>query len=443
MQPNIILIMTDDLGYGHLGCYGQEIIETPHLDQLAHEGVRFTQSYAGCAVCAPSRSVLMTGYHAGHTPVRGNSGGIPLRREDVTMAEMLRQAGYTTALFGKWGLGDARTSGAPNRQGFDEFFGYLHQKHAHFAYTDYLWHNEHQYPLEGNRGGRREQYSHDVIMEKALDFIRERDEQPFFCFLSLTIPHHEWTAPAEAMKQYSGRFEEHPPEFRWREGYACPDEPKATLAAMISHMDRGVGQLMALLDEKGIREKTLVVFSSDNGADSYSIPSPEFFKANGPLRGYKGDLYEGGIRIPTIANWPGHIPQGATSDHVWYFADLMPTFAELAGDEGTMPSDVDGISILPALIGEDTAGRAQEQHELLYWEEGGARAGRMGDWKAVAPRAGAPLELYDLGVDLGEKNNVAAQHPDIVARMAALLEENHVDAPPQIAPDTPDGRYYR
>jgi len=444
--PNIVLIMADDLGYGHLGCYGQQIIQTPNIDRLAREGLRFTQAYAGCSLCAPSRSVLMTGYHAGHTPVRGNSGGIPLRDGDVTMAEVLQAAGYRTGLFGKWGLGDARTTGAPNEQGFDEFFGYLHQKHAHFYYTDYLWHNREPYPLEANRDGRRQRYSHDVIVERALDFIRQEQDAPFFCFLSATIPHHEWTVPEESLEQYASSFEEQPPRFRWRQGYAMPKKPKANMAAMISHLDRGVGKVMQTLEERGLSEDTLVIFTSDNGADSYSLASPTFFQANGALRGYKGSLYEGGIRVPAIAHWPGHIAPGTASEHAWYFADLLPTCAELAGNAPGVPADVDGVSIVPALLGAQAAGRPQPPHDFLFWEQWGSelpRAVRRGNWKAVWPSKDAPIELYDLGADPGEQNDLATAHPDIVAELRGLMERNHADPPPQIEPDAPDGRYYR
>jgi len=376
--------MSDDLGYGHLGCYGQDKIQTPNLDRLAEAGIRFTQAYSGCTVCAPARSVLMTGYHTGHTPVRGNSGGIPLRDEDLTLAEILHEAGYRTGLFGKWGLGDAQTEGIPNRQGFDEFFGYLHQKHAHFYYTDYLWHNREKYPLAGNTNGRRTQYTHDAILENGLQFIRDSKDKPFFCFFSFTIPHHEWVVPEESLKIYSGKFPESRSPFRWRQGYAQPVEPKATFAAMVTHMDKGVGQIVALLDQLQITRKTLVLFVSDNGAGDYDLASPEFFKANGPLRGYKGDLYEGGIRVPAIASQPGTIPEGIVSDLVWYFPDLMPTFAEIAGCSDKVPVDCDGLSILPTLKNGET--NSQQEHPFLYWESGlnqVSRAVRMGKWKAV------------------------------------------------------------
>lgn len=439
-RPNIVLIMADDLGYGHLGCYGQEHIRTPHLDRLAAEGVRFTDAYAGCPQCAPSRSVLMTGLHAGHTPVRGNSGGIPLRDADVTFAELLQDAGYRTGLFGKWGLGEAGTSGAPNKQGFDEFFGYLHQKHAHFYYTDYLWHNEAKYPLPGNANEQRTQYSHDVIMDKALEFIGGDHADPFLCFISLTIPHHEWTVPEKSLAEYAGQFEETPPEREWRPGYATPQLPKANMAAMITHMDKGIGQVMALLDENGLSENTLIIFTSDNGADSYSLACGEFFKANGDLRGWKYDMYEGGIRVPAIARWTGRTEPGKIDHSPWYFADMMPTFAALAGAEDNVPNGIDGVSIAPLF----SSGSVDRLHErLIYWEAGGAVAGRLGDWKIVRKGADSPVELFNLRDDVREQHNVAAGRAGIVERLEAMLRENHQPAPPQIEPAAPDGRYYR
>lgn len=445
-QPNILLLMADDLGYGHLGCYGQEIIQTPRLDRLAAGGVRFTQAYSGCTVCAPARSVLMTGYHSGHTPVRGNSGGISLRDSDLTLAEILKSAGYSTGLFGKWGLGDAQTEGIPNKQGFDQFFGYLHQKHAHFYYTDYLWKNQEKYPLPGNENGGQAQYTHDLILEQSLDFIRENQEGPFFCFLSMTIPHHEFIVPEETLNMYSGKFEEHSPKERWRQGYAHPEEPKATMAGMITHMDKGVGQVIDLLEELNIRENTLVIFASDNGAGDYGLAEPEFFKANGPLRGYKGSLYEGGIRVPAIASWPGRIEAGSESAFAWYFADLMPTYAELAGASEKVPKDCDGLSIVPALIGEEAAGRAQGDREFLYWESGSEKelkkAVRIGDWKAVWPSPSDPIELYNLAEDLGEQNNIVDKNPRIAVQARQILSREHVPPPPQIEPEAPDARFY-
>ncbi len=437
-RPNIVFIMADDLGYGHLGCYGQDKIRTPHLDRLAKEGTRFTQAYAGCPQCAPSRSVLMTGLHAGHTPVRGNSGGIPLRGEDVTVAEVLQGAGYRTGLFGKWGLGEAGTSGVPNKQGFDEFFGYLHQKHAHFYYTDYLWHNEEKYPLPGNADGKRTQYSHDVVLDKTLEFIGQDHAAPFFCFLSLTIPHHEWTVPEESLNEYLGQFEEKPPRYQWRKGYATPKAPKANMAAMITHMDKGVGRILQLLEEKELADDTLVIFTSDNGPDRYSLACGDFFNARGGLRGYKYDLYEGGIRVPTIARWPGRVRADATSDYPWHFADIMPTFAELAGALRAVPEPVDGDSVVPALLGQ-----AALEDRFLFWETNDGRAARLGKWKVVQPERGVAVELYDLGRDPAERNNLAKQEPDLVARLTAMMDANHTDPPLQEEPNAPDGRYYQ
>lgn len=436
-RPNIVLIMTDDLGYGHLGCYGQKHIRTPHLDKLAAEGLRFTDAYAGCPQCAPSRSVLMTGLHSGHTPVRGNAGGIPLRDEDVTFAEVLQDAGYHTALFGKWGLGEWNTSGEPDRQGFDEYFGYLHQKHAHFYYSDYLWHNGERHIIEENKFGKREVYTHDLIMDRAVEYIGQKHDDPFFCFISLTIPHHEWTVPEESLAEYAGKFKEDPPEHTWREGYACPEMPKANMAAMITHMDKGVGMVMDAIDRAGIGEDTLVIFTSDNGADSYSLACADFFKANGDLRGYKYDMYEGGIRVPTIAHWPGTIAPGTESDLPWHFADVFPTFADLAGKK---VSGVDGTSIAPLLTGNTDWDPGDR---FLFWESGGNRAARMGPWKVVQPEKDAAPELYNLRDDLSESRNIAADYPDLVAKLVQQMDANHEPAPPQINPDAPDGQYYR
>lgn len=358
------------------------------------------------------------------------------------MAEVLRRAGYRTGMFGKWGLGDADTPGAPNEQGFDEFFGYLHQKHAHFYYTDYLWHNGERFPLPRNADGARQQYTPDVILEHALDFIREPSDKPFFCYIPTTIPHHEWTVPEESLKEYSGKFEETRPEFRWREGYAFPKEPKATMAGMISHLDRHVGRVVALLDELKLRENTLVIFTSDNGADSYSLTNADFFEANGPLRGHKYDLYEGGIRVPTIANWKGTVAAGAVSEFPWYFADLLPTFASLAGDAQAVPAGIDGLSIAPTLLGRKRGGK-QHAHDFMYWETDANRAVRMGDWKLVQPAPGVPVELYDLKADIGETRDIAAEHPDVVAKMSDYMMASHTPPPPQIEPDVQDGRQYR
>lgn len=440
--PNIVFIMADDLGYGHLGSYGQTKIKTPHLDQMADEGMRFTQAYAGAALCAASRSILMTGYHGGHTPVRGNSGGIALRDEDVTVAEVLKQAGYRTGVFGKWGLGDADTTGVPNRQGFDEFFGYLHQRHAHSYYTDYLWHNEERFPFPENWNGARKTYVHDVIVEKAIDFIQSGDNTPFFCYLSVAIPHHEWVAPESSVAPYLGQFDEERPTETWRQGYYTPEAPKANMAGMISHMDKGVGQVLDALRDSGKAENTLVIFTSDNGADRYPIACADFFDANGGLRGYKYDQYEGGIRMPTIAWWPGTVKKNTVNDLPFHFMDYMSTFAELAGAGAYVPKDVDGVSVADAFTGKRNDGLKQDR--FLYWEDqGGQRAGRLGPWKVVQRSPNDALELYNLAADVKETTDVAKAHPEVVATLYALLEANHSEAPPQIEPSAPEGRNYR
>ena len=465
-RPNIVFIMADDLGYGHLGCYGQEKIQTPHIDRLAGEGMRFTQAYAGSTVCAPSRAVLMTGQHGGHASVRGNSGGIPLRENDVTVAEVLQQAGYTTGCFGKWGLGEAGTSGVPTEQGFDEFVGYLHQIHAHFYYPEYLWKNEEKFPLPGNilsggsargarqpgnAGGRRTQYAPEVIMQHALRFMRANQDRPFFCYLPTVIPHVELEAPREEFEQYAGQFEEEACKDP-RPGYAGNQQPKATLAAMISYLDNNVGRVVDLLEEAGIADNTLIIFTSDNGPQSGYCTYPDFFNANGPLRGYKRDMYEGGIRVPAVARWPGRIPAGSESDHAWYFPDVMPTLAELAGTSVPERAATDGLSIAPSLLGAEAAGRDQQEHECLYWELGADRsedetafrqAVRAGAWKAVRPTGGAEVELYNLEEDLDESNDLAAERPEMLEQMTAYLEEAHVRPRPQVEPVKVQGRRYR
>jgi arylsulfatase A-like enzyme len=400
--PNIIFILADDLGYGDLGCYGQQHIGTAHLDRLAAEGVRFTQCYAGSPVCAPSRSVLMTGQHTGHTTVRGNtgaSGRVPLRAEDVTVAEVLKPAGYATLITGKWGLGEPGSSGVPNRKGFDEWFGYLNQRHAHEYYPEYLWRNNEKVLLEGNKAGAQQQYSHDLFTEFALDQTRRHRDRPFFLYLAYTIPHAKYQIPD------LGPYADKP----W------PADARVH-AAMITRMDRDIGRLMALLKELGLDDDTLVIFSSDNGA---AQRWEGIFDSSGPLRGRKRDLYEGGIRVPGIARWPGKIPAGTVSDAPWYFADFLPTAAALAGAE--VPPAVDGISVLPTLLGkpQDLAER------FMYWEffEGGfQQAVRWRHWKALRSRRGRPLELYNLAEDIGETRNVAADHPRVVARIEQYLE---------------------
>lgn len=414
-RPNIILLMADDLGYGHLGCYGQTKIRTPNLDRLATEGVRFTQYYAGNPVCAPSRSVLMTGFHSGHTSVRINPGGTAILDEDVTAAEVLKGAGYATGLFGKWGLGDAGTTGVPWKQGFDEFFGYLHQVHCHFYYPYFLWKNDRQFMIPENEGGNRAKYSHDLIVDHALDFIRRHKDRPFFQYVAFTIPHTELLVPEDSMREYD--FREEKPYVGTH--YASQPRPRAAVAGMITRMDRDVGRILALLKALGLDRKTIVLFTSDNGGQGSDGPDLEFFRANGPLRGAKGTVYEGGIRVPMIARWPGVIAPGRVDDHVWAHWDVLPTVAELVGAEA--PAGLDGSSRLRRLLGRGPG----KESSFLYWEHparGQILQGvRMGDWKAVRLGAKAPIELYDLTADIGETRNLAAERPEIVAKIEEYL----------------------
>jgi arylsulfatase A-like enzyme len=413
--PNILFIMADDLGYADLGCYGQEHIRTPNIDQLAAEGTRFTQCYAGSTVCAPSRSVLMTGQHTGHTRVRGNSGRVggvgpqrrvPLKPEDVTLAEILKQEGYTTAITGKWGLGEPGTTGIPNRQGFDEWFGYLNQRNAHSYYPPFLWRNRKKQILKGNEDNKRQQYSHDLITEFALDFIRRHEDGPFFLYLPYTIPHAKYEIPGT--EPYTDK--------PW------PKDAKVH-AAMVTRMDRDIGSIMALLKSLKIDQKTIVFFCSDNGA---ARRWEGIFDSSGPLRGRKRDMYEGGLRTPMIVRWPGIVPASKTSDTVWYFADVLPTLAQLLRIKP--PPNIDGISIVPTLFGmEQNTG-----NRFLYWEfhSGGFKqAVRWQNFKAVRLGLDKPLELYDLEKDLAEQHNIADRNPDVVAGIERYLATARTDSP--------------
>lgn len=454
-KPNIIFIMADDLGTGHLGFNGQPFIKTPNLDRLRAEGMYFSQVYAGCSVCAPCRSVLMTGKHMGHTSVRANSGGVPLLPEDVTVAEVLNQAGYATGCFGKWGLGDAHSEGMATRQGFDRFFGYYDQVHAHSYYPAYLWLNDQKYYLPGNSGRAsdgltgevRAQYTHDEIQTKVLDFIQENRGRPFFCYVPYTIPHTELLVPEDSMKEYAGQFPEPNPYITESKHYQDQRQPRAAFAAMVSRMDRSVGQILELLKRLEIEENTIVFFTSDNGAQGGGGPDPAFFQGNGAFRGAKGTMYEGGLRVPMIVRWPGRIQPGSTNPHPWYFPDVMPTLAELAGAEAHVPADIDGISVVPALLGEAAAGRPQKQHAFMYWELGRGRdlmqAVRMGHWKAVRPERSSPIELYDLSKDVGEKENVASKFPEALAKIEAYLAKCRTEPRPQSEPETSNKWQFR
>ena len=439
-KPNFIYIIADDLGYGDLGCYGQKLINTPNIDRMASQGMLFTQHYSGSTVCAPSRSVLMTGLHTGHTPVRGNreirpEGQFPLRLGTSTIPTILKEAGYVTGAFGKWGLGYPGSEGDPVNQGFDTFFGYNCQRFAHRFYPEYLWHNENKVYLEGNDLTNTVTYAPDVIHEKTLEFIRSNADTIFFIFIPSQIPHAELIAPEdEIIEMYRGKFEEIPwagipygadrsdlaPGFF---GYCSQEEPRAVFAAMITRLDRQVGEILDLITELGIAENTFIILTSDNGPHSEGGADPAYFNSSGGLRGQKRDLYEGGIRVPFIAWWPGTIEAGTTSDHISAFWDMMPTYAELAGMD--IPAGTDGISMVPSLTGSDE----QPEHDYLYWEfmeRGGRQALRMGDWKAVRLNMGdnpdAPIELYNLAADRGETIDLSGEYRDIVIKADSLMK---------------------
>jgi len=438
--PNIVFVMADDLGYRDLGCYGQEQIRTPNIDRLASEGLRFTDAYAGCTVCAPSRSVLMTGYHMGHTSVRANTGGVPLLAGDVTIGEVLKSAGYKTGVFGKWGLGDIGTDGVPWKQGFDEFFGYLHQVHAHFYYPEFLYKNGERYPLPGNGEGRRTTYSHDVIASQALDFIKRNRNSPFFCYVPFTIPHVELLVPEDSLAQYRGEFPEKPYRDP-RNHYAPQDTPHAAYAAMITRMDRDLGRILALIESLRLDNNTIVFFTSDNGAAT-PLWKDDYFGSTGGLRGHKQNFYEGGIRTPLVVRWPGRIQARSETGHLCSFYDFLPTLAELAGVKRIPKTD--GLSIVPTLLGRGD----QARHDYLYWElprydaktrqfpkEIPRQALRMGDWKAVRPEPDGAVELYDLETDIAETRNVAAKQPAVMAKVRQLLREARTEPRSQTQPE--------
>jgi arylsulfatase A-like enzyme len=422
-KPNIIYIMADDLGYGDLGCYGQQTIRTPNIDRLAVEGMRFTDCYAGSTVCAPSRCVLMTGLHTGHCYVRGNK-RVPLPAQDITVAERLKDAGYATGLIGKWGLGEPDTEGIPNRQGFDEFFGYLNQGRAHTYYPEYLWRDQEKYPLKNeeekyNVAVKKIEYSHDLFAREALDFVTRHKDEPFFLYLALTIPHAN-----NELGRHSGDGME-VPSYRPYADKDWPD-PQKGHAAMITRMDNDIGALMARLNQLDIGEDTVVFFTSDNGPHKEGGADPAFFNSSGPLRGYKRDLYEGGIRVPMIVRWPGRIEAGSVSNLPWGFQDFLPTACAIAETEA--PDNIDGISVLPALLGKSDQ---QKKHDHLYWEfhEGGFKqAVRMENWKAVRPKTDAPIEIYNLAEDIGEKNNLADKHPERVKKAEALFASERTES---------------
>jgi arylsulfatase A-like enzyme len=434
--PNVVIILADDLGYGDLGCYGQKLIQTPRLDRMAAEGLRFTQFYAGSTVCAPSRYVLMTGKDTGHGHIRGNAGEKlnSLNDKDVTIAQLMQRAGYKTALCGKWGLGAAipGNQGLPRKQGFDLFFGYLNQVHAHNYYPDYLWLNEEKRPLSnivpplakkspGGVATKKAEYSPDLVRDMALKFVKEHRDEPFFLYWATTMPH----ANNEATTA-TGNGEE-VPDVGIYSKESWPDADKGQ-AAMITRLDSDVGQLLDTLRELDIDDNTLVLFSSDNGPHHEGGQDTKRFDPNGPLRGMKRDLYEGGIRVPLIARWPGTVPADHTSDHISYLGDIYATLADLTSQPP--PQKLQSISILPTLEGRPTS---QHEHESLYWEfyeQDTKQAVRSKNWKAVrVPMLTGKTELYDLATDIGETKDVAAEHPDVVRNLEQMMTEAHVPDP--------------
>lgn len=428
-RPNVVFILADDLGYAELGCYGQKKIKTPNIDKLAAEGMRFTQHYSGNPVCAPSRCSLMTGLHTGRAQIRGNKqvggsegwrlgstigGQWPLAEDTFTVAKMFKKAGYTAGAFGKWGLGRVGTSGDPQKQGFDHFFGYICQRQAHTYYPNHLWKDGEIFWIEENKDGKEGVYSHDLIAEEALKFIRTNQDRPFFLYVPFTIPHVALHVPEDSLALYRGKWPD--PPYNGDKGYFRHPHPRACYAAMVTRMDGDVGRIMALLRELDLEDNTLVIFSSDNGPTFNGGSDSAFFESAGPLRGLKASVWEGGIRVPFIARWPRKIRPGSTSNHISAFWDFLPTCVELLGT--SPPEGIDGVSMLPTLTGRPDQ---QKKHDHLYWELNGQQAVRMGDWKAVRLKPGRPIQLFDLKTDISEQNDVASEHPDVVAQAGKLF----------------------
>jgi arylsulfatase A len=440
-KPNIVYILADDLGYGDLSCYGQKKFSTPNIDKLAESGIKFIQHYSGSTVSAPSRSSLLTGQHTGNTFIRGNKaiqpeGQHPLKAEEVTLAEVLSETGYVTGAFGKWGLGYPGSEGDPNNQGFDEFYGYNCQRMAHHYYPYHMWHNQEIIIIKENAGQKTGQYGPDLIHQKALRFMEDNKDKPFFMFYPSLIPHAEMFAPEEYMEKHRGKYE---PENSYegvdggenfRKGsYGSQPEAHAATVAMINVLDDQVGEIVEKLKALGIHENTLIIFSSDNGPHLEGGADPDYFNSNSIFRGYKRDLYEGGIRVPMIAAWEGKIAPGTETNHVSAFWDVFPTLAEIANVP--IPGDVDGISFLPTLLGEND----QEQHDFLYWEfheKGGRMALRKDDWKLVKYNVFDPakttVELYNLKTDPGEKNNVADEYPAVLKELKGLMDDARTES---------------
>lgn len=467
-KPNIVFIMADDLGYGDIGPFGQKIIRTPTLDKLAAEGMRFTQHYAGNNVCAPSRCVLMTGKHPGHAAVRDNKevgdwysgeGQYPIPATEQTVASVLHAAGYATGAFGKWGLGGVGSPGDPLKHGFDRFFGFNDQRPAHNYYPQYLVDDEQRLPLPGNsnvvvKEGLSlpegadpndpasyasfisKQYAPDLCLDRAQQFIRQNRDNPFFLYYPTTVPHLALQVPKDSLAEYRGKLDDKP--YTGGNGYLPQQYPHAAYAAMITRLDRDIGRLTGLITELGLEDDTIFIFTSDNGA-VYKLSGfdPEYFHSNGELRGYKGGMYEGGLRVPLIVRWKGHVPAGITSTRVTGFEDWFPTLLDLAGVPNPAADRLDGISFAPTLLG-----GKQKERLFLYRESsgyGGQQCVRAGDWKAVrrnlnpGPRskqtAKVVTELYNLATDPAEKTDVAAEHPDVVAKLEKILKEQHTKSP--------------
>ncbi|MDG5798916.1 arylsulfatase [Marinilabiliaceae bacterium ANBcel2] len=417
-DPNIIYIFVDDLGYGDLSSYGQTKFATPNIDRIAQEGIKFTNHYSGSTVSAPSRSALMTGLHTGNTPIRGNKeiepeGQHPMPADTRTVAHELQDAGYATGAVGKWGLGYPGSVSDPLKMGFDYFFGANCQRHAHHYYLDYLWENDQRVEYD------KPVYTHDKMTKKAFEFVESNKDKPFFLYLPYKIPHAEMVLPDEYLEPFIGKYPEPNP---WGGGhYGAQEHPRAALAAMITHLDNDIGRLLDLLEELGIDDNTVVLFTSDNGPHVEGGNDPDFFDSNGGLRGYKRDLYEGGIRVPFVVRWPGVIEPGRVSDHISANWDMYPTFCEIA--QLDVPEGLDGISMLPEFLGKE-----QKSHEYLYWEfheMGGRQAVRMGDWKGVRYgifEGNLDVELYNLVEDPAEKNDLSADYPEIASQIADIME---------------------
>lgn len=428
---NVIYILADDLGYGDIGCYGQQKIKTPNIDRMAKEGMRFTQHYAGCTVSAPSRCSLMTGLHTGHTQIRGNKeikpeGQLPMEADTYTLGRLMKSAGYTTGIFGKWGLGYPGSTSVPGNMGFDEFYGYNCQRESHSYYPDHLWHNDRRVDLPENANEGRTVYSQDLIHAEALKFIRDNKDKPFYAMLTYTLPHAELNLPHDSIyRMYENSFDE--VAYAYTGGYHASEKPYASFAAMVTRLDMYVGEVMAELKALGLDQNTIVIFTSDNGPHREGGANPDFFQSYGTLKGVKRDVYEGGIRVPMVAWYPQKIKSGAETAHISAFWDVMPTLAELTGT--TLPATTDGISFLPTLLSKE----GQQEHDYLYWEfheMNGRKALRSGNWKLIRqPIAGNTIiELYDLSKDIHEDNNIATQRPDKVAELEKLMDSARTES---------------